>query len=204
MNQHPTPALPNKNVSESSSMSPSHQQIVSHRPASLPELRAAEEAVADALTAVLSDNTRRVYGAQWSIFKGWCHEMDLRSLSAEPLTVARYLGRPCQLRVQHRHPAPGHARHYQGTRVGGHESPCKDRGVRTSLKGWEEGWPGPSGRPALSPPTCWLSYGSPLRNPVPAAAAWRRPSKRLIAPSSTWPLWPCYGMGGCGAARRLH
>ena len=51
-------------------MSPSHQQIVSHRPASLPELRAADEAVADALEAVLSDNTRRVYGAQWSIFKG--------------------------------------------------------------------------------------------------------------------------------------
>ena len=39
--------------------------------------------------------------------------MDLRSLPAEPLTVARYLA----VRA-------------------GHESPCRDPGVRASLRGW--------------------------------------------------------------------
>ena len=38
-------------------------QIVRHRPASLPALRAADQGVADALESVLSDNTRRVYAA---------------------------------------------------------------------------------------------------------------------------------------------
>ena len=47
--------------------------------------------MADALESVLSDNTRRVYGAQWRIFQGWCDEVGLQSLPAEPLTVARYL-----------------------------------------------------------------------------------------------------------------
>ena len=47
--------------------------------------------MADALMSVLSDNTRRVYGAQWRLFNDWCDSVDLRSLPAEPLTVARYL-----------------------------------------------------------------------------------------------------------------
>ena len=47
--------------------------------------------MADALELVLSDNTRRVYGAQWRLFTGWCDEVGLASLPAEPLTVARYL-----------------------------------------------------------------------------------------------------------------
>ena len=66
-------------------------QIVPQEPASLPALRAADQSVADALESVLSDNTRRVYGAQWRIFAGWCDEVGLTSLPAEPLTVARYL-----------------------------------------------------------------------------------------------------------------
>ena len=69
----------------------SDPQIVPRPPAALPALRAADEGVADALESVLSDNTRRVYGAQWKIFESWCGEMGLRSLPAEPLTVARYL-----------------------------------------------------------------------------------------------------------------
>ena len=40
-------------------------QIVPRQPAALPELRAADQGVADALESVLSDNTQRVYGAQW-------------------------------------------------------------------------------------------------------------------------------------------
>ena len=66
-------------------------QIVPYQPASVPALRAADRGVAEALEAVLSDNTRRTYDAQWCIFTGWCDEVGLRSLPAEPLTVARYL-----------------------------------------------------------------------------------------------------------------
>ena len=66
-------------------------QIVPREPASLPELRAADRGVAESLESVLADNTRRVYDAQWRIFTGWCDEVGLQSLPAEPLTVARYL-----------------------------------------------------------------------------------------------------------------
>ena len=66
-------------------------QIVPRPPAAAPALRAADRGVASALESVLSDNTNRVYGTQWRIFDEWCGEMDLRSLPAKPLTVARYL-----------------------------------------------------------------------------------------------------------------
>ena len=39
-------------------------QIVLRQPPSTPALRAADQGVADALEAVLSDNTKRVYGTQ--------------------------------------------------------------------------------------------------------------------------------------------
>ena len=42
--------------------------IAPQEPASLADLRAADQGVADALESVLSDNTRRVYGAQWRLF----------------------------------------------------------------------------------------------------------------------------------------
>ena len=114
----------------------SNPQIVPRPPTSLPALRAADEGVADALESVISDNTKRVYGTQWRIFEGWCADVGLTSLPAEPLTVARYLA----------------ARAGSGTSIAtlrlaasaltkahewaGHESPGKDRGVRASLKGW--------------------------------------------------------------------
>ena len=66
-------------------------QIVPRPPAGTLALRAADLGVADALTSVLSDNTRRVYGAQWRLFNDWCDSVVLRSMPAEPLTVARYL-----------------------------------------------------------------------------------------------------------------
>ena len=111
-------------------------QIVSQSPPSAPALRAADQGVADALESVLSENTRRVYGAQWKLFDEWCLEVGLVSLPAEPLTVARYLA----------------ARAYSGASIAtlrlatsaitkAHEwakleSPCRDPGVRASLKGW--------------------------------------------------------------------
>ena len=66
-------------------------RIVLRQPPPSPALRAADRGVAAALTAVLSDNTRRVYGAQWRLYVDWCGDVGLRALPAEPLTVARYL-----------------------------------------------------------------------------------------------------------------
>ena len=66
-------------------------QIVPQSLPSAPALRAADQGVPDALESVLADNTQRVYGAQWRIFTGWCDEMGLQSMPANPLTVARYL-----------------------------------------------------------------------------------------------------------------
>ncbi len=110
-------------------------QIVPLEPASLPELRAADRGVADALEAVLADNTRRAYGVQWRLFDEWCAEVGLMSLPAQPLTVARYLAARAgsgaavaTLRLAASAVAKAHE-------WAGHDSPCKDRGVRASLKG---------------------------------------------------------------------
>ena len=111
-------------------------QIVPVELPSLPALRAADRGVAEALEAVLSDNTQRVYQTQWRIFAGWCDEVGLTSLPAEPLTVARYLAARAgsgaavaTLRLAASAITKAHE-------WAGHESPCKDRGVRASLKGW--------------------------------------------------------------------
>ena len=66
-------------------------QIVLQSPPSAAGRRAADQVVADALTSVLSDNTRRVYKTQWRLFTDWCGDVGLRSLLADALTVARYL-----------------------------------------------------------------------------------------------------------------
>ena len=62
----------------------SDPQIVPRPSASMPALRAADQGVADALEAVLSNNTRRVYAAQWRIFENWCDSVGLPSLPAQP------------------------------------------------------------------------------------------------------------------------
>ena len=110
-------------------------QIVLRQPPSTPELRAADQGVADALESVLSDNTRRVYGAQWRLFNDWCDEMVLQSLPAEPLTVARYLAvragsgaSIATLRLATSAIAKVHE-------WAGHDSPGRDQGVREALKG---------------------------------------------------------------------
>ena len=111
-------------------------QIAPRHPASLPVLRAADQGVADALESVLSDNTRRVYGTQWRIFTGWCDEVGLPSLPAQPLTVARYLAvragdgaAVATLRLV----TSAIAKAHEWAKL---ESPCRDPGVRASLKGW--------------------------------------------------------------------
>ena len=88
--------------------------------------------MADALESVLSDNTRRVYAGQWRIFTGWCDEVDLCALPAEPLTVARYLavraGSGASIATMRLATSAITKAHEWA----GHESPCKDRGVRAS------------------------------------------------------------------------
>ena len=111
-------------------------QIVPREPASLPALRAADQGVADALESVLSDNTRRVYGAQWRIFQGWCDEVGLQSLPAEPLTVARYLAARANAGASiatMRLATSAISKAHEWAKL---ESPCRDPGVRASLKGW--------------------------------------------------------------------
>ena len=111
-------------------------QIAPREPAPLPELRAADEGVASSLEAVLSGNTRRTYGAQWRLFDEWCAEVGLRSLPAEPLTVARYLaaraGSGASIATL-RLATSAISKAHEWAKL---ESPCRDPGVRASLKGW--------------------------------------------------------------------
>ena len=107
-----------------------------HRTCPAPQLAAADRGVASSLEAVLSDNTRRVYGVQWRIFDDWCDEVGLRSLPAEPLTVARYLAARAgsgtsiaTLRLA----TSAISQTHEWAKL---ESPCRDPGVRASLKGW--------------------------------------------------------------------
>ena len=117
-------------------------------------MRAADQGVADALESVLSDNTQRVYGAQWRLFTDWCGDVGLTSLPAEPLTVARYLaaraGSGASIATM-RLSASAITNAHEWAKQ---ESPCRDPGVRASLKGWGRDFRNPSARPAPSPPTC--------------------------------------------------
>ena len=112
------------------------QELVPHQPPSIPALWAADQGVAASLESVLSDNTHRVYGTQCRIFTGWCDEVGLTPLPAEPLTVARYLAARAgsgasiaTIRLATSAISKAHEWAKQ-------ESPCRDPGVRASLKGW--------------------------------------------------------------------
>ena len=111
-------------------------QIVHREPVSLPELRATDRGVASSLESVLSDNTRRVYTTQWRIFEGWCDEVRLTALPAEPLTVARYLaaraGSGASIATL-RLATSAISKAHDWAKL---ETPCWDPGVRASLKGW--------------------------------------------------------------------
>ena len=92
--------------------------------------------MASSLEAVLSDNTQRVYGTQWRLFNDWCDEVGLVSLPAEPLTVARYLaaraGSGASMATI-RLATSAISKAHEWAKL---ESPCRDPGVRASLKGW--------------------------------------------------------------------
>ena len=112
------------------------QEVVPHQPPSIPELRAADRGVAQSLESVLSDNTRRTYDAQWRIFTGWCNEVGLTPLPAQSLTVARYLaaraGSGASIATL-RLATSAISKAHEWAKL---ESPCRDPGVRASLKGW--------------------------------------------------------------------
>ncbi len=109
------------------------QQIVPRESSSLPELRAADRGVADSLESVLADNTRRTYDTQWRIFTGWCDQVGLTPLPAEPLTVARHLaaraGSGASIATL-RLATSAISKAHEWARL---ESPCRDPGVRASL-----------------------------------------------------------------------
>ena len=111
-------------------------QIVPREPSSLAELAAADQGVSASLESVLADNTKRTYTTQWRLFTGWCDEVGLTSLPAEPLTVARYLaaraGSGASIATL-RLAASAISKAHERARL---ESPCRDPGVRDSLKGW--------------------------------------------------------------------
>ena len=112
------------------------QELVPHQPPSIPALRAADQGVASSLESVLSDNTHRVYGTQWRIFTGWCDEVGLTSLPAEPLTVARYVAARANSGASIatiRLATSAISKAHEWAKL---ESPCRDPGVRASLKGW--------------------------------------------------------------------
>ena len=112
------------------------QELVPHQPPSIPVLWAADQGVASSLESVLSDNTRRVYGTQWRIFAGWCDEVGLTSLPAEPLTVARYVAARANSGASIatiRLATSAISKAHEWAKL---ETPCRDPGVRASLKGW--------------------------------------------------------------------
>ena len=114
----------------------SDYRIVTQQPTSAPALRAADRGVADSLESVLSDNTRRTYAAQWRIFDDWCDEVGLSALPADPLTVARYVaaraGSGASIATL-RLATSAISKAHEWAKL---ESPCRDTGVRASLKGW--------------------------------------------------------------------
>ena len=146
-------------------------QIVPREPADLPELSAADQGVAQSLESVLADNTRRVYGTQWRIFTGWCDEVGLTSLPAEPLTVARYLaaraGSGASIATM-RLATSAISKAHEWAKL---ESPCRDPGVRASLKG-------------MGPAT--LETPAPVRRPHRRRAGRDPPHRRAgsLPPSS--------------------
>ena len=122
-------------------------QIVPQQASPAPALRATDQGVSSSLEAVLSDNTRRTYDTQWRIFTGWCYEVGLRPLPAEPFTVARYLAARAgsgasiaTLRLATSAISKGH----EWAKL---ESPCQDPGVRASISGAGPVSRGPGGGP---------------------------------------------------------
>ena len=176
-------------------------QIVPVEPAFLPALLAADRGVASALESVLSDNTQRVYGAQWRILTGWCDEVWLTSLPRRAPHRGPLPGRPGQCRRQHRYHPPGHQRHLESPRMGeaGIARPGPGRARLSEGMGKTAGKtpapvrrtprrragrdpphrrPAPQARPRLRDDRAGVSKGQVRRGPGRRAVGWRIASQR--------------------------
>ena len=147
-------------------------QIVPQSPPSAPELRAADQGVADALESVLSDNTRRVYGAQWRLLHRLVQRDGVAISPGGTVDRCALPGRPrrgsgasiATMRLA----ASAIAKAHEWAKL---ESPCRDPGVRASLKGW--------GRPAGQTPAAGRR---PHRRCARRHPAHRRPAPRPPRP----------------------
>ena len=88
------------------------------------------------LESVLADNTQPRLRDPVAHLHDWCDEVGLVSLPAEPLTVARYLaaraGSGASIATM-RLATSAISKAHEWAKL---ESPCRDPGVRASLKGW--------------------------------------------------------------------
>ena len=177
-------------------------QIIPREPPSLPELRAADRGATQSLEAVLSDNTRRTYTTQWRIFQGWCDDVGLSALPAEPLTVARYLASRASSRASVatlRLATSAISKVHQWAKL---ESPGRDPGVRASLKGW--------GRRLAKPQRQSGALTSGVLAVIHLTAALPRrrgrgfetPEQAAKGGSAPWPWWPCSPTRVCAVPRR--
>ena len=162
----------------------------------LPELRAADQGVAVALESVLSDNTRRVYATQWRIFQGWCDDVSLRTRPAEPLTVARYLaaraGSGASIATL-RLATSAISKAHEWAKL---ESPCRDPGVRASLKGWGRRLAKPQRQSGALTADVLAVIRLTAVQPRERGRGMERPSRLPNGGRSTWPWRPCSPMTG--------
>ena len=177
-------------------------QIVPRPPAAAPALRAADRGVADALTSVLSDNTRRVYGAQWRLFNDWCDSVVLRSMPAEPLTVARYLavraGAGASIATL-RLATSAIARVHEWA---DHDSPCRDRSVREALKGWGRRLARPQRQAGALTADVLAVIRLTAPKPRARVRGFETPAQAAERARFDLALVAVLSDGGCGAARR--
>ena len=166
-------------------------EIVPRQPASLPALRAADQGVADALESVLSDNTQSVYAAQWRLFTDWCGEMGLHSLPADPLTVARYLapraGDGASIATM-RLATSAIGKAHEWAKL---ESPCRDPGVRASLKGWGRRLSKPQRQAGALTADVLVVIRLTAVHPRKCGRGFETAEQAADAQSSTWPWLPC-------------
>src|SRR6185295_19152617 len=87
------------------------------------------------LEAEKADGTRRAYKSDWADFCAWCDTVNLNSMPAEPLTVARYLAQLAdagrKAATIQRRVASIRAAHLAAR----HEPPTNAEGVKATMRG---------------------------------------------------------------------
>ena len=113
----------------------------------------------------------------------------MSSLPAEPLTVARYLaaraGSGASIATL-RLAASAISKAHEWAKL---ESPCRDPGVRTSLKGWGRRLSKPQRQSGALTADVLAVIRLTAVQPASTAAGSIRPSRLQKGPGSTWPWW---------------